>query len=450
MVSSGSFVAASDMPAGTPNRLDMRIGCYILYGLCTTAVILRLNKLSVYARTIYNKTMGFDDIMVIAAWVTISTPLSDLANSIPYQLTETIVIAGIKIMFDHGVGWHVADIMTLENAQAVIARMILWPWVGQILYFFGLGCIKGSIVALYLRLAVTQRQRYILWGVLAFILTQSLTSTIVVAAFFCSPLSQVWTDPTAIGGPTCIAVLPFNYYNAGLFVVTDIFLATAPLVVIKDLYMDKEKKYSLCIMFSLGLLAIGGTISRQVTNAIAIENTQDFTWLWAPAALCSVLESSLGIIFVCVPAMAPLFSRFIGGSTERYVQTPDRPGTFGKIGENLNPKLRPTDESILCVTQVTAVDPMDRGADLERGGAYEMDERSGDQKFTTGDDGSEKTFIIQAKQGQNIERAMKGMSFSGGKGKVVNVGGNSGDGKGGVWVDTRYDVQREVRKSLVK
>ncbi|CAG8980999.1 hypothetical protein HYALB_00013319 [Hymenoscyphus albidus] len=365
MVSSGSFVAASDMPAGTPNRLDMRIGCYILYGLCTTAVILRDDR---------------------------------------YR--------GIKIMFDHGVGWHVADIMTLENAPAVIARMILWPWVGQIIYFFSLGCIKGSIVALYLRLAVTQRQRYILWGVLALILTQSLTSTIasilgarnilycrltcdfppqVVAAFFCSPLSQVWTDPTAIGGPTCIAVLPFNYYNAGLFVATDIFHATEPLVVIKDLYMDKERKYSLCIMFSLSLLAIGGTISRQVTNAIAIENTEDFTWLWAPAALCSVLESSLGIIFVCVPAMAPLFFRFIGGSTERYVQTPDRPGTFGKIGENLNPKLRPTDESILCVTKVTAVDPMDRGADSERGGAYEMDERSGDEKFTTGDDGSEKT-----------------------------------------------------------
>jgi hypothetical protein len=31
-------------------------------------------------------------------------------------------------------------------------------------------------------------------------------------------------------------------------------------------------------MFSLGVLAVGGTIARQVTNEIAINNTSDFTW----------------------------------------------------------------------------------------------------------------------------------------------------------------------------
>jgi hypothetical protein len=60
-------------------------------------------------------------------------------------------------------------------------------------------------------------------------------------------------------------------------------------------------------MFALGMLAIGGTISRLVTNAIAIITTSDFTWYWAAAELCSVLESSLGIIFVSMPAVAPLF-----------------------------------------------------------------------------------------------------------------------------------------------
>lgn len=46
----------------------------------------------------------------------------------------------------------------------------------------------------------------------------------------------------------------------------------------------------LYFMFGLGVLAIGGTISRQITNAIAIRNTSDFTWYWAPAELCVVLE----------------------------------------------------------------------------------------------------------------------------------------------------------------
>lgn len=84
------------------------------------------DELRMYARTVYNKTMGFDDIMIIAAWArTVSSIFREFTNSFHPQLTETVVIAGIKIMFDHGVGWHVADIMALENAPAVVARMLL-------------------------------------------------------------------------------------------------------------------------------------------------------------------------------------------------------------------------------------------------------------------------------------------------------------------------------------
>lgn len=64
----------------------------------------------------------------------------------------------------------------------------------------------------------------------------------VVAGFLCSPLSLVWTNPQAIGGPKCIDILKFNYYNAALGIVMDIFLATAPLVVITKLQMDVKRK----------------------------------------------------------------------------------------------------------------------------------------------------------------------------------------------------------------
>jgi hypothetical protein len=63
-----------------------------------------------------------------------------------------------------------------------------------------------------------------------------------VAGFLCTPLSLVWTTPTAIGGPKCINILTFNYYNAALSVIIDMFLALAPIVVIKNLQMDVKKK----------------------------------------------------------------------------------------------------------------------------------------------------------------------------------------------------------------
>lgn len=72
-----------------------------------------------------------------------------------------------------------------------------------------------------------------------------------------------------------------------------------------------------------------------------------------------MLESSLGIIFVCVPAIAPMFSNVIGSTTKKSGQddidldNSRNPGTFGKIGRN--PKRRSSlgDETLLCETQLT-------------------------------------------------------------------------------------------------
>ncbi|CAL3969870.1 hypothetical protein PZA11_007571 [Diplocarpon coronariae] len=364
------IVSSSDFPDGTPNRLGLRIGCYCLCGLAAAAVLVRL-----YFRTFVGRTFGLDDFLIVLAFA-----------------AEITHVVGVKLQFERGVGWHVADLAALPNAKEILTRFILWPWVTQALYYFGLGCIKGSIVALYLRLAVTPLQRKVLWIALVFLLVQGFVSTIVVAGFLCSPLKQVWTNPSAIGGPTCINILAFNYYNASVFIVSDLLLALAPVVVIRKLQMDARRKRALAIMFSLGILAIGGTIARQVTNAIAVSDVKDFTWHWAPAALCSILESSLGIVFVCVPAMSPLFSRWLGGSTAAsYTVKPDsslRDRTFGKIGSK--PKLRPEDDTLMCVTQVTVVDDKERGQDYAPAN-YEMDRM---EEFTgTGDNESERKII---------------------------------------------------------
>ncbi|KAG4418611.1 hypothetical protein IFR04_008236 [Cadophora malorum] len=332
------MVSSNDFPLGTPNRLGMRVGCYVLFALATIAVLIRL-----YFRTIVARKLGLDDVLITFSW-----------------LAETVHIVAVKLQFENGVGWHVSDLQALPNASTILSRMILWPWITQALYYFGLGCIKANL------------HRRVLWGTFAFTLAQGLISTIVVAAFLCSPLEQVWTNPKAIGGPTCINILTSNYFNAAFFIISDVFLALAPLAIIRNLQMNAGRKRALGIMFSLGILAIGGTIARQITNAVAITNVDDFTWHWAPTALSSILESSLGIIFVCVPALAPLFQTWVSGSSAcKYSDTsnlpPHRPETFGKLGNKL--RLRPEDDSILCVTQVTAADMEDRDA----GEGYEMD-----------------------------------------------------------------------------
>jgi hypothetical protein len=79
-----------------------------------------------------------------------------------------------------------------------------------------------------------------------------------VAAFLCTPLSLVWTEPSAIGGPKCINILTFNYYNAALFILTDLFLALAPMAVIKNLQMDvrRKRKYTVSLLLRNPSLSI--------------------------------------------------------------------------------------------------------------------------------------------------------------------------------------------------
>ncbi|KAI0141929.1 hypothetical protein BJ166DRAFT_603549 [Pestalotiopsis sp. NC0098] len=330
----------------------MQIGCYVLFGLCTFTVILRYpprpfhqssanSTFRLYVRTIRSHRVGLDDCFILAAWI-----------------SEIAVIISVKMQFQSGIGWHAADLATLPDGARILSSIVLWPWVAQFTYFFQLGCIKSSIVSLYLRLAVTPGQVKVLWVALAVIFGQGLSSAIAVAVFICRPVSLLWENAEEFGGPKCFNILAFNYYNAAFFILSDLFLAAAPIMVLKDMQMNKKRKMLLGFMFSLGILAIGGTVSRQVTNAIAINNT-DLSWYWAPAELCSVLESSLGIVFVCVPAIIPLFSNVMGSAAKKSGQedidlaNSRNPDTFGKMGRNPKRKVELGDETLLCETQLS-------------------------------------------------------------------------------------------------
>lgn len=107
------------------------------------------------------------------------------------------------MQFSSGIGWHTADIENLPNGSDILIRIIAvssdqayysdicmltgrqWPNFCQALYFFQLGCVKASIVSLYLRLTVVPSHRRILWILLGIIFGQGLSSTIVcIVEFF--------------------------------------------------------------------------------------------------------------------------------------------------------------------------------------------------------------------------------------------------------------------------
>jgi hypothetical protein len=63
-----------------------------------------------------------------------------------------------------------------------------------------------------------------------------------VVAFICDPISLIWENAAEFGGPKCFNILAFNYYNAAFFILSDLFLAISPVLVLKDMQMNRKRK----------------------------------------------------------------------------------------------------------------------------------------------------------------------------------------------------------------
>lgn len=236
--------------------------------------------------------------------------------------------------------------------------------------------------------------------------------------FICRPVSLLWENAAEFGGPKCFNILAFNYYNAAFFILSDLFLAAAPIMVLKDMQMNKKRK-SNCVMpeplsfvrskltvSSASGLHVQSGYTRDRGDNLAPSDKRDRyqqrgsilvrhervvshshrgsrgsrnSRYWAPAELCSVLESSLGIVFVCVPAIIPLFSNVMGSAAKKSGQedidlvNSRNPDTFGKMGRNPKRKIELGDETLLRETRLTDLGGHESDVASQRSG-YDLEE----------------------------------------------------------------------------
>ncbi|KAE8382667.1 hypothetical protein BDV26DRAFT_277837 [Aspergillus bertholletiae] len=207
-------------------------------------------------------------------------------------------------MYECGIGLHIMD---LTREQHECTRK--WAWISQILYYLSLGLAKGSMVALYIRLASNKTHIRFLYGVGAVILGHAIAATLV-ASFICKPISVVWTPEYPQG---CLDMKSFNYFNGAFHVMTDILLALLPIPIVKKLQTNNRRKIGLIIAFGIGILTICASIARQVTTVIALRS-RDFQWNWSAAELTTCLEINMSLICASVPAMRSLFKVYFGGT----------------------------------------------------------------------------------------------------------------------------------------
>ncbi|KAI5805754.1 hypothetical protein EDC01DRAFT_640172 [Geopyxis carbonaria] len=259
----------------TPRSLSLEIGSYISFAVAVVFVGAR-----VYTRHCIVRSLGWDDAFVVTG----------LFMSLGITLS-------IAVMFSNGMGLHASE---LTKHQFELTRR--WGWISQIFYYATLSATKCGILSLYLRLTCNPRHRLLLHVLCTAMFIHGLLGTVLTIRL-CKSISTIWSPKFPEG---CIDVFTFNYIGAVFHILTDLILALLPALVIMRMHgLRRREKMWLCLVFAVGLSAIGATVQRQVANTLGLYEA-DFPWSWAPVAWWTALEVNLALVCASLPMLRPL------------------------------------------------------------------------------------------------------------------------------------------------
>ncbi|KAF2742010.1 MFS general substrate transporter [Sporormia fimetaria CBS 119925] len=268
---------------------------------CTLFVVLRL-----ISRFAIVRKGGLDDYFMVLAWV--------LAFG-----TSFTICYGTAV----GLGKHEDDIPV--EWQVPMKKL---AYVFSVLYNPALMATKTSILVFYLSLSRTQRVfRYATFATLTVVNIGGLALTLL-NVMQCRPVSAAWTTPIPAHA-TCTSIVTIYLSSAPLNIVTDLAILFLPMPILTSMRLPKKQKAILVCTFGFGVFVTVVDVVRVAylqdaarQNLLALQShramngkdsrtTDDFSWTASLIFMWSAVEINVGIMCGCVPAMKPLFTRFL-------------------------------------------------------------------------------------------------------------------------------------------
>ncbi|KAE8384489.1 hypothetical protein BDV23DRAFT_177019 [Aspergillus alliaceus] len=192
-------------------------------------------------------------------------------------------------------GKHKDDIVSEE----LLARTLKLYFIAQLLYKINLGLTKISILLLYVRLFIQRWFRFTCWTWISVILAFTI-GTVFSSIFQCSPVQYAFNK--SVPGGTCINMTAFWYANAAFNILSDLVIIVLPVPVISNLQLPLKSKVALCGIFAVGIFVCITSILRITTLDIATSHL-DITWNSIGSSMWTIIESNIGIICACLPAL---------------------------------------------------------------------------------------------------------------------------------------------------
>ena len=118
------------------------------------------------------------------------------------------------------------------------------------MYMLTMGLVKISIIALYIRLSVSQKFRAVAFTLIVLIGLCTLAN-VIVTLFPCNPVRKIW-DITAKG--KCINLMDFMVVSAIINIVGDFAVFILPVQMLWRVQLPTRQLISLYTLFGLGVL----------------------------------------------------------------------------------------------------------------------------------------------------------------------------------------------------
>ncbi|EAQ84429.1 hypothetical protein CHGG_08443 [Chaetomium globosum CBS 148.51] len=250
--------------------------------------------LRIWART-YSRILGTDDLYMAACWLTF------------VALGVSAILIG-----ESGGTRHFAYLTLAEKEYQIKLQVVLQA--------FGIPCTafgKIAVAFTILRIINQSSIKWHVWSLWVLIILTALTSAldVLLVLFQCGDPANLWDlVGQATGTLTCLdkaAVYNFNTFTASFQAFADFYLALLPIHIIWHLQMPLRRKLALVAL--LGLTTFTG-IAAVIKTVLASKNlgvAADPTWDLYALAVWAAVEITLIVVCGSVPALAPLWERFV-------------------------------------------------------------------------------------------------------------------------------------------
>ncbi|KAI0439037.1 hypothetical protein F4803DRAFT_568934 [Xylaria telfairii] len=309
------------MPGFTEDANENLIACIILIILASLSVLVRFSIQIFYRR---KPPQSHDWTCLIA-------------------LAIFNVYCGLIINFIlHISRFHALNIDPHFDAQEIM-NLLKFSYINELIFGFGITCIKLSILQLYYSLFAIKKTLQRVIKVTAAICLLWLFVVTFLVAFQCTPVPAYWE--TLNSSQYCLnpTRLLLAYELSNLFI--DVAIVCIPTSAIFKLKLPPLKKIGVMFIFLLGTIICISSMLRM--NAIW---SQQSTMNVGPRFLWSVLQLGLAIVTGCLPNFGPLWTllqrppkcvsnwtgSFVPFLSRKGYNTPDRSPWVRVRGDRLN------------------------------------------------------------------------------------------------------------------